>query len=99
SNLKGGAQGGHARDARGTGSDRRSAGERRLAAAPRRSSELPTVFLGTSQFAAAILEHLARSEAHRPALVVTRPDRPRGRGRRATPPPVAERARELGIAL
>jgi methionyl-tRNA formyltransferase len=60
---------------------------------------LATVFLGTSQFAAAILDRLARSDAHRPALVVTRPDRPRGRGRRATPPPVAERARELGIPL
>ncbi|HWX96725.1 MAG TPA: methionyl-tRNA formyltransferase [Solirubrobacteraceae bacterium] len=60
---------------------------------------MATVFLGTSQFAAAILERLARSEAHRPALVVTRPDRPRGRGRRATAPPVADRARELGLAL
>jgi methionyl-tRNA formyltransferase len=60
---------------------------------------LTTVFLGTSHFAAAILERLARSEAHRPALVVTRPDRPRGRGRRATPPPVAEQARALGIPL
>jgi methionyl-tRNA formyltransferase len=60
---------------------------------------LATVFLGTSQFAAAILERLARSEAHRPALVVTRPDRPRGRGRRATAPPVAERALDLGIPL
>jgi methionyl-tRNA formyltransferase len=60
---------------------------------------LATVFLGTSQFAAAILDRLARSDAHRPALVATRPDRPRGRGRRPTPPPVAERARELGIPL
>jgi methionyl-tRNA formyltransferase len=60
---------------------------------------LTTVFLGTSQFAAAVLERLAGSEAHRPALAVTRPDRPRGRGRRATAPPVAERARALGIPL
>jgi methionyl-tRNA formyltransferase len=60
---------------------------------------LATVFLGTSQFAAAILEHLARSEAHRPALVVTRPDRPRGRGRRQSAPPVAERASDLGIPV
>jgi methionyl-tRNA formyltransferase len=60
---------------------------------------LTTVFLGTSHFAAAVLERLAESEANRPALVVTRPDRPRGRGRRATPPPVAERARALGIPL
>ena len=60
---------------------------------------MTTVFLGTSHFAAAILDRLAGSKAHRPALVVTRPDRPRGRGRRATPPPVAERARALGIPL
>jgi methionyl-tRNA formyltransferase len=60
---------------------------------------LATVFLGTTRFAAAILDRLAGSEAHRPALVVTRPDRPRGRGRRPTPPPVAERARALGIPL
>jgi len=58
-----------------------------------------TVFIGTSPFAAAVLERLADSEAHRPALVVTRPDRPSGRGRRMTPPPVAETARALGIAL
>jgi methionyl-tRNA formyltransferase len=57
-----------------------------------------TVFLGTSQFAAAVLERLARSP-HRPALVVTRPDRPRGRGRRLGAPPVANAARGLGLEL
>jgi methionyl-tRNA formyltransferase len=57
-----------------------------------------TVFLGTSEFAAAVLERLAGS-AHRPRLVVTRPDRPRGRGRRLAPPPVADAARTLGIEL
>jgi methionyl-tRNA formyltransferase len=31
--------------------------------------------------------------------VLTRPDRPRGRGRRLASPPVAERARALGLAL
>jgi methionyl-tRNA formyltransferase len=60
---------------------------------------LSTVFLGTSEFAVAILRRLARSDAHRPALVLTRPDRPRGRGRRLTPTPVAECARALGIPL
>jgi len=55
-----------------------------------------TVYLGTSAFAAAVLERLAGS-AHRPALVVTRPDRPKGRGRQVQPPPVAVRARELGL--
>jgi methionyl-tRNA formyltransferase len=57
-----------------------------------------TVYLGTSEFAAAVLERLAASP-HRPELVVTRPDRPRGRGRRVTPPPVALTARELGIEV
>ena len=57
-----------------------------------------TVYLGTSQFAAAVLERLAESR-HRPALVVTRPDRPRGRGRKLASPPVADAARALGIEL
>jgi methionyl-tRNA formyltransferase len=57
-----------------------------------------TVYLGTSDFAAAVLGRLAESE-HRPALVVTRPDRPRGRGRRLAPPPVAERALALGLEV
>ena len=55
-----------------------------------------TVYLGTSEFAAAVLTRVAAS-AHRPSLVVTRPARPRGRGRRTQPPPVADRARELGF--
>jgi methionyl-tRNA formyltransferase len=57
-----------------------------------------TVYFGTSSFAAVVLDRLAASP-HRPALVVTRPDRARGRGRRVAPPPVAERARELGLDL
>ena len=57
-----------------------------------------TVYLGTSEFAVAVLERLAESP-HRPALVVTRPDRPRGRGRKLAPPPAAEAARALGIEL
>lgn len=57
-----------------------------------------TVYLGTSEFAAAVLDRLAQTP-HRPRLVVTRPDRPRGRGRRVTPTPVAERAGLLGIEL
>ena len=57
-----------------------------------------TVYLGTSEFAAAVLRRLAESP-HRPVLVVTRPDRPRGRGRKLAAPPVAEAAHELGIEL
>jgi methionyl-tRNA formyltransferase len=60
---------------------------------------LSTVFLGTNDFAAEILQRLADRPQHRPALVLTRPDRPSGRGRRLASPPVAERARALGLAL
>ncbi|MEA2286837.1 MAG: methionyl-tRNA formyltransferase [Solirubrobacteraceae bacterium] len=63
------------------------------AATPRR-----TVFLGTSGFAAAVLDRLADSP-HRPQLVVTRPDRPAGRGRRLSAPPVAHAARALELEL
>jgi methionyl-tRNA formyltransferase len=62
-----------------------------------------TAFLGTSEFAAAILTRLAGEREHpgphRPALVITRPDRPAGRGRKLTSPPVAETARGLGLEL
>jgi methionyl-tRNA formyltransferase len=62
-----------------------------------------TVFLGTSDFAAAVLARLVgepqRPGAHRPLLVLTRPDRPAGRGRRLTAPPVADAARALGLQL
>lgn len=54
--------------------------------------------MGTSEFAVAVLRRLAESD-HRPTLVVTRPDRQKGRGRRLLPPPVAEAARELGIEV
>jgi methionyl-tRNA formyltransferase len=57
-----------------------------------------TVYLGTSEFAAAVLRRLAES-THRPLLVVTPPDRPKGRGRRTQAPPAADAARELGIEL
>jgi methionyl-tRNA formyltransferase len=59
---------------------------------------LRTVYLGTSEFAATVLRRLAESP-HRPALVVSPPDRPKGRGRRMLSPPAAEVARELEIDL
>jgi methionyl-tRNA formyltransferase len=57
-----------------------------------------TVYLGTSGFAASVLERLAETP-HRPQLVVTRPDRPAGRGRKLSAPPVADVARRLDIDL
>jgi methionyl-tRNA formyltransferase len=57
-----------------------------------------TVYLGTSDFAATVLRRLADSP-HAPALVVTPPDSRQGRGRKVSPPPVAELAAERGIDL
>lgn len=57
-----------------------------------------TAYLGTSEFAATVLRRLVESP-HRPALVVTPPDRPRGRGRKLASPPAAEAARDLGLEL
>ena len=57
-----------------------------------------TVYLGTSSFAATVLRRLADSR-HRPALVITPPDKPRGRGRKPAQPAAAEAAAELGIEV
>ena len=55
-----------------------------------------TVYLGTSDFAATVLRGLVERDLA-PVLVVTRPDRRKGRGRKLSPPPVADAARELGL--
>ena len=58
---------------------------------------MKTVYIGTSGFAERVLA--AAAPALRPLLVVTRPRRPRGRGRRVAPTPVATGARELGLRV
>jgi methionyl-tRNA formyltransferase len=55
------------------------------------------VFMGSPEFAVPSLQALA--EAHQVVGVVTQPDRPAGRGRALTPPPVKEVARSLGIPV
>jgi len=57
-----------------------------------------TVYLGSSVFAVDVLGALAASP-HAPVLVVTPPDRPRGRGRKTGPPPAAVAARDLGLPV
>jgi len=57
-----------------------------------------TAFLGSSTFAVVVLSALAESP-HRPVLVVTPPDRPKGRGRKTASPPAALAARDLDIPL
>jgi methionyl-tRNA formyltransferase len=49
----------------------------------------------TSPFGADVLERLAAE--HDISYLLTRPDRPRGRGRRVGPPPAKETAERLGI--
>jgi methionyl-tRNA formyltransferase len=57
------------------------------------------VFFGTPEFAIPSLQVLAAS-SHVIAGVVTRPDRPRGRGRRAIiPSPISETAASLGLKV
>jgi len=53
------------------------------------------VFFGSSGFAVTILEELARKEDIR--LVVTQPDRQKGRALKITPTPVKSKAETLGI--
>ncbi len=56
-----------------------------------------TVFMGSPEFALPVLQNLA---AKYPVIgVVTQPDRPAGRGRVLTPPPVKLLADELGIPV
>ena len=55
-------------------------------------------FAGTSDFAAIILRNLIASD-HEVGLVISQPDRPRGRGRKLLKPPVAELALETGLPL
>jgi methionyl-tRNA formyltransferase len=55
------------------------------------------VFMGTPEFAVPSLDALARTEEV--TLVVTNPDRPSGRGRALTAPPVKREALRLGIPV
>jgi methionyl-tRNA formyltransferase len=56
------------------------------------------VFMGTPEFAVSFLETLHQSR-HQVALVVTQPDKPKGRGQKLAAPPVKEKALELGLPV
>jgi methionyl-tRNA formyltransferase len=58
---------------------------------------LNLVFMGTPAFAVPVLESLAK--AHKVSLVVTQPDKPKGRGQKLAAPPIKEKAIELGIPV
>lgn len=59
---------------------------------------LDLVFCGTPRFAVPTLEKIVASD-HRVHLVVTQPDRPKGRGLELVPPPVKESALQLGLPI
>jgi methionyl-tRNA formyltransferase len=56
------------------------------------------IFMGTPEFAVPALNALNK-DGQNVALVVTQPDRPKGRGRKVFPPPVKEAATNLGYEL
>jgi methionyl-tRNA formyltransferase len=55
------------------------------------------VFMGTPQFAVPVLESLA--QRHQVSLVVTQPDKPKGRGQQLAASPVKLKALDLGIPV
>ncbi len=62
------------------------------------AAPLSIVYMGTPEFAVPCLESLAAA-GHRILAVVTQPDRPRGRGRRFSPPPVKVAAQGLDLPV
>lgn len=68
------------------------------AVTPTLSEHLSIVFAGTPEFAASSLRALAES-SHHLCLVLTQPDRPKGRGRKVAASPVKTLATELGVPV
>lgn len=56
------------------------------------------IFMGTPEFAVPTLDAIVQA-GHEVVLVVAQPDKPAGRGKKLTSPPVASRAKELGLPL
>lgn len=59
---------------------------------------MKVVFMGTPDFAVETLNEIVNA-GHEVALVVTQPDKPKGRGNKMQFPPVKERALELGLSV
>ena len=56
------------------------------------------IFMGTPDFSVGTLEALIEA-GHEVCLVVTQPDKPKGRGKEMQPTPVKAAAEELGIPV
>jgi len=63
------------------------------------SAPLKVVFMGTPEFAIPTLQRLAEDPLFEVMVVVTQPDRPRGRGKKMSPSPVKRGAEELGLPV
>ena len=63
-----------------------------------KAAELKTVFMGTPEFAVGTLQGLLEAGVNLVG-VYTQPDRPKGRGKKLTPPPVKELAQSHGIPV
>lgn len=61
-------------------------------------TKFKTIFMGTPDFAVPALKALHRA-GHHICLVVTQPDRPKGRGRQLSPPPVKVAAQDLNLKV
>lgn len=59
---------------------------------------MKVIFMGTPEFSVGALNALVEAK-HEVVLVVTQPDKPKGRGERMQEPPVKIRAKELGIPV
>src|SRR5690242_7589427 len=57
------------------------------------------VFMGTAELACPGLEALTKLPGHEVAVVVTQPDRPKGRDLKLAPPPVKVTAQQLGLPV
>jgi len=63
-----------------------------------KKENLKIIFIGTSQFAAIILDKLCQANL-KPVLVITAPDKPVGRKKIITPPPAKLTAEKYGIPI
>jgi methionyl-tRNA formyltransferase len=57
------------------------------------------IYMGTPDFSVPALKRLATQNNFNISLVVTQPDRPKGRGKKLTPSPVKNAALELGLDI
>jgi methionyl-tRNA formyltransferase len=61
------------------------------------NTTIKTIYMGSPEFAIPALKALAKDEAYEVSLVISQPDKPRGRGKKLAPTPVKSTALDLGL--